>query len=400
MSKLLSPLPPPDTQPLLILMEFAMYGSLKDYLKQLKAGRLAPLHPSGVRTLAQGSGGAGQCLCPCHSLYPATPHAGAPSSAVTGSQRDPHSGRDTRRSSQRDSGSPCDPYTDPSVAAHAARLLRLLESDYYHQSHDRRGQDSDSDSANSDNVSVDDRNMCAYHLHSDLKDSPYQYYSRTQHAMSDYYNTYYNSLPRNRGEVGVATAGGVGVTATGGVGVATAGGVGVAATGEVGVATAGGVGVATTGGAGVATSGGVGVATAAETPGSNAPLLSYTNVTCGDADPSCHCSDGSCDCSDCSECGNTGYRNVCIYCSAGQEQGSGGRVDEGAGGVGRSLCPDMGVMQGKLSYFEVLDYACQIARGMEHLENMKVRWFCDSLSLDLSLTCSLYLTSVSYSLPI
>ena len=49
-----------------------------------------------------------------------------------------------------------------------------------------------------------------------------------------------------------------------------------------------------------------------------------------------------------------------------------GRRVESVPGEGRSPASNVEQRRGELSYFEVLDFAQQIARGMEHLERMKV----------------------------
>ena len=49
-----------------------------------------------------------------------------------------------------------------------------------------------------------------------------------------------------------------------------------------------------------------------------------------------------------------------------------GRRVEGVPCEGGSPARDVEQRRGDLSYFEVLDFAHQIARGMEHLERMKV----------------------------
>lgn len=324
-------------------MEFAMYGSLKDYLRQLKSGKLVPLHPNalrgagGQRTSAAAAATAasssptpsspGRCPCPCHALYQAAAVAHASQNAV-GMSRGVGEDGERGNGALADASSLPDPYADPTAAAHAARLMRLFECDY-HYSHRSTNQDGgDSDSANSlDDLPPDyanEHSMCAYHYHSELDDYPYHGPGAHRFA-SDYYNHYYNYRPTDQKEMTPSEA--------------------------------------------------------AETPGSGAALLPpppYANVSESEGD-SCHCSDHSCTCSQHSDGADSQvgvYRNVppvtCIYCSTEPGQAASGPAGEAAGG--NCLCPDLSVMQGKLSYYEVLDYACQIARGMQHLEGMKVGW--------------------------
>lgn len=58
------------------------------------------------------------------------------------------------------------------------------------------------------------------------------------------------------------------------------------------------------------------------------------------------------------------------------DRGDLGRGEEGVASESGNLVMDQ--ERGELSYFEVLDFAHQIARGMEHLEKMKV---CESSQL-------------------
>jgi hypothetical protein len=314
-------------------MEFALYGSLKHYLKGLSTDGLAPLHRHPMRHAATQESSlthrpsGSQCLCPCHSLSGGGTHSYNP--AQRGGANDQSEG-EAASTTHTDAG-----YNDPAIVAHAARLLRLLDSNYYHQSGSNTNKDrinpnsgSDSSSAGGREPYAEDDGMCVYH--SNAEERPYYW---VQHSISQYYNNgcYYNSQHTD--------------------------------------------------------------APLPQTPSSQNPnspeiesLLScpsYANLPLdhesGHSDNRC-CA-GHCDCvashhssccsiHDSNDGGVTGerYPNVasgCIYCSE-QKEGAGG-------GEGNCLCPDMAVMEkGRLSYFEVLDYACQIASGMEHLEKMKV----------------------------
>ena len=61
-----------------------------------------------------------------------------------------------------------------------------------------------------------------------------------------------------------------------------------------------------------------------------------------------------------------------------QETGA-DRTNPGGGGAGMNVNTDN--TETRLSYFEVLDFALQIARGMEHLEKMKVCYSLDPLKI-------------------
>lgn len=295
-----------------------MYGSLKDYLKQLKMGNLAPLHPNTVRTSGERGGvSTGPCTCPCHSSCQEE------GEGVAG-------GRGEGVNNTRQVAPPFSLYDssqhDPAVLAHAARLMRLLDSDYYYQAA-RHGDGTEKESCGSDSssdcTSVDRAlhfgggGMCAYH--SDLEESPYRY-RWMQQALSS--SGYYNSQGSSRDASSVHT-------------------------------------------------------------GSNGPLLlapPYANLPSeGGASmtsmtSSCHCSDNA------SASVDVEYRNVTSLSGrgvTGSAIGSGRGVTGSAignGGTcgGRCKCPDTNMTRGQLSYFEVLDYATQISRGMEHLESMKV----------------------------
>ena len=354
-----------------------MYGSLKNYLKSLNTGRLAPLHPrravgrTGQGVIPYPTGG--PCSCPCHTLHsdsdPALRGRAVHASSMSPARADTSSAAYTG-------------YHDPAVVAHAARLLRLLDSNYYHQSGsnaNRRNGTGPSGGSESDwpgggEPYAGDEGMCAYH--SDVEETPYYW---VQRSISQYYNSYYNHQPS------VVSPPGEPAQPVGPAGEAD----------NVFAETPGTnaplIPLLESPSAPLSPD----AADTPVSPGTNAPLLagppSSNNIPSGDeccSDHCCpyhsdsvsshsdsnhsHCCSGHSHSSEasCNDTGSVGsYRNVasgCIYCSTGQEGGV-------AGGADICLCPDVAVMeQGRLSYFEVLDYSGQVARGMEHLEKMKV----------------------------
>lgn len=117
----------------------------------------------------------------------------------------------------------------------------------------------------------------------------------------------------------------------------------------------------------------------AETPGTNAPLLPppvYINAYSDVSDPDdpqqeCMCRQQT---PNLNPYHNLSASNVCVYCcqclngeAGGTTAAGGDRVSLGGGAGSVPSDSERG-----LSYFEVLDFAQQIARGMEHLERMKV----------------------------
>ena len=136
----------------------------------------------------------------------------------------------------------------------------------------------------------------------------------------------------------------------------------------------------------------------ADTPGTNAPLLPpppiYINACEGEG--GANSSSGpqqECLCHHLSATNLNPYHSYnlstasggCVYCcqcaAIGEAVGGGGGVYQqtgadqsnpggGGGGGGANVTPDN--TETRLSYFEVLDFALQIAQGMEHLEKMKV----------------------------
>lgn len=328
-----------ESESLLILMEFALHGSLKDYLKKV---RLSPRNIYGARgTAGEGTRPlpTGRCLCPCHSLYRGGPTRRGVAQGRADST-EPHPASTSY-------------YHDPVVMAHAARLMRILDSDYYHRSGSNpRGEHSsgsDSGSMNGDYPYTDDEGMCAYH--SSLEDSPYGW---VQRAVSQYYNSYYNYKAPAKPRTDPLSAEMPGSNAP------------MPRTDSL----------------------------SAETPGSNAPLLPMPHFSNlpeeeekeGD-NPSHQCSCRSSDIDSSTDQEGEGegpgvYTVGCVYCSerTAPSNGQGERPAPSNGQAERPvashgdvcLCPDPSVMDGRLSYFEVLDYASQIARGMEHLQKMKV----------------------------
>ena len=334
-----------DSQPLLILMEFAMYGSLRDYLKQLRMGNLAPFHPNTVRTSVE-RGGAGPCTC--------QEEEGEGEGSVVGGRRD----NVRQEASQRPFSLYDSSDHDPSVLAHAARLMRLLESDYYYQAA-RHGNGTEQESCGSDSgsdcTSVDrglyfeGGGMCAYHL--DLDESPYRY--RMQQDLSGYYNSQgaagssdrpmrlapaYANLPPNEGVASQTSSCHCSDSAIVDVEYRNV------ASGSNGRVTGSDERVTRSNGR-VTGSGGRVTGSGGRVTGSGGRVTGSGGRVTG---------------------------------SGGRVTGSGGRVT-GNGGTGngsacggRCKCLDVNMTRSQLSYFEVLDYANQIARGMEHLENMKV----------------------------
>ena len=92
------------------------------------------------------------------------------------------------------------------------------------------------------------------------------------------------------------------------------------------------------------------------------------------------------------------YSSSCVYCAHlnrassyrnldSDERLVSGSVGGATGDHGVGVVSDSGVSMtggraGELSYFEVVDFAHQIARGMEHLEKMKVSRPCKRLGYD------------------
>lgn len=338
-----------------------MYGNLKDYLRNLNTGKLAPLHPNSLRTRPATTTAVPAptrpCLCPCHYTYPVSSGANASSHAAEQDscwqpykKQPPYVGRGNVHQHPvaklsmegvvtRGGGSGGEGY-DPAVVAHAARLMRLLENDYQSESNahgnaDRGNANQCESDSISDTISGLDQpyfgggSMCAYH--SDLKDSLYCYrsYGSAQHAILDYYNHYYNHRVSVKPSAEKPEGGETSFAET-------------------------------------------------NVPLFQAPGPSYANLP-GEGGDSydhsqyCHCYHDS----DASSIGDDpDYRNLptaCAYCSAEQEVGEGIATPPAPPHVpAGSICPDLNLTKEKLSYFEVLDYAHQIARGMEHLDKMKV----------------------------
>ena len=297
-----------------------MYGSLKDYLKKLSSGQLSPPQMHHLRqNLTEGDkpSALNHCVCSCHSQECSSNHE------TISLAREQHNGPHSL--------SPClsltevsslpDNYCDPVAMAHAARLLRLLDTNYcYHSnfsidtSYDEgRGAHSGMDATPIPEMGGRKRSsssiiglMCAYH--SSFKEYPSYYgynWAPASHSMSGYYNSYYNHRDSARP---VARA-----------------------------------------------------SSKVDTPDSIAysvcPRPSYVNIPEDDKEEDAVSTDYTCHCSDLPYYNNRGDPNhnvSCAYCSV---QSKGGSVVD---------------QNRKLSYFEVLDYASQIANGMEHLEKMKV----------------------------
>lgn len=316
-----------------------MYGSLKDYLKKLVTGKLSSLHPLQ----------APPCSCTCHQSYHTSTASNSDrtrtSLANVNRQTDVTAAHAPPPSSSRPhpilaaSTSLEDPYHDPVAAAHAARLLNLLDSNFSQSDsnvtgiEDQNEAEDNLESAAGSSVASDlgecYAGRCAYHpCMGDCLDQYDYTYNRTQ-VSSNYYNSYYN----HRGNTGRPSEHEL-----------------------------------------------------ADTPVCTAPLLpspQYVNVSSEEENEEDHLS-GECTCtcrypynSTCQDGWSSPYCNVasagCAYCSL---LYNGTDKDAGAAGCVECTCRGAKVnRKGRLGYFEVLDYASQISRGMEHLENMKVGHF-------------------------
>ena len=179
---------PAGELPLFILMEFAVFGSLKEYLKTVRKAKLK--RPSlqsspdpfstfrgGGGSLATyagvGGGGGGGSLCPNHS-NPTTPY---PSSTQQNDSSSSPVG--TRRQS---SGGVFD--FNPVAFAHSRRLLLLLQSDEAetdtnpHEYYNRLG-----------------CGQCAYRPCLDQYPHQNSEYASSMDTAQEYYNSYYNYRP-------------------------------------------------------------------------------------------------------------------------------------------------------------------------------------------------------------
>ena len=364
------------TEPLYILMEFAMYGSLKDYLKSVKNGKLpnpqlllnqqqvllghtpAP-PPHSPRLLQVSNGNAAMASEMTSSAYPATNQTSTfnlcpyhhnqltqfnnmTSSAPTGGSPDnQHHLRACVGARADDSVSLYD--VDPTSKAHATRLLKLLNSEYclrqLMEDHDCCHGDEEEGEGGATIKSG--QSAYSYRRLGEscvqrpcLDDYPYWYGTLPRNT---YYNSYYNCSEHKREHSESSLA---------------------------------------------------------DTPGTNAPLLPpppiYVNVYEGEDDTissndphhqECVCHQQECMCRQPSP-GLNPYHNLsssstCVYCCqcvSGEAVGDVPRQQTGTGdqasleGTGNVYSES----ENTLSYFEVLDFAQQIARGMEHLEKMKV----------------------------
>ena len=372
-----------------------MYGSLKDYLKSVKSGEIpnpqlllyqqqqqlqvgqAPpmgTPPATVTTnLTVANGGApdqgasasgmtsSECpatnrksmlsLCPYHynqltqhNRNGTTPYMSS-SAPTGGAPSDQHYHHLYPAGAQAADESVSLYDVDPASKAHAMRLLRLLNSEYGLQRladeqeccHDDTKEEAAiklGQSAYSYSYSGLSE-MCV--RRACLDDYPYWYHGTM--PRNDYYNSYYNNSEHEKKEGSESPF--------------------------------------------------------AETPGTNAPLLPlhqpppiYINACEGEGDAN---SSGDpqqeCLCHHLSAPSLNPYHSynlssasgACVYCcqcAAGVSEAVGGAVGgEGGGanpgGAGMNVTADSDT-ETRLSYFEVLDFALQIARGMEHLEKMKV----------------------------
>jgi hypothetical protein len=387
-------------EPLYILMEFAMHGSLKDYLKSVKTGEMPnpqlllyqqqqqlhvgqapPIATPSITvttnppvangsTLGQGASASGMTssvypatnrksmlsLCPYHyNQLTQHNHNGPPpymsSSAPTGgTPSDQHYHHLYPAGAQAAEESVSLGTVDPASKAHAMRLLRLLNSEYGLQQLTDDHECCHDDTQGSEAAAIKlGQSAYSYSGLSEmcvrracLDDYPYWYHGTM--PRNDYYNSYYNySEPQEQKEESESPF--------------------------------------------------------ADTPGTNAPLLPpppiYINACEGEGDAN---SSGDpqqeCHCHRLSATNLNPYHSYnlstasggCVYCcqcaaAVGEAVGGGGgggvgvyqqtRADQPSpGGGGANVTADN--TETRLSYFEVLDFALQIARGMEHLEKMKV----------------------------
>ena len=336
-----------------------MYGSLKDYLKSVKTGKLpnpqqvlmgqappsqapptlSPWLPNG-NALSGAAGstmtssdyqGAGQqvCLCPYHHNQLSQVMNMSSPARIGGA---PNNQQFSATHSAEESVSLYD--MDPASKAHATRLLRLLNSEYCLQQitdeHDCCHGDEGGGAAIQLGQSAYSYRrlgeMCVRRVC--LDDYPYSYGTLPR---NDYYNSYYNYSEQKKEESESPFA---------------------------------------------------------ETPGTNAPLLPpppiYVNdyeeegdaISSNEPHQDCMCHQEDCRHQLPNSYRNLSSSNTCVYCcqcvggeATGNlltQHGTGERSSLGGAG---NLSSET---EGGLSYFEVLDFAQQIARGMEHLEKMKV----------------------------
>lgn len=348
-------------------MEFAMYGSLKDYLKSVKNGKLpnpqlllnqqqvllgqaplphspqtpqvpngnanAPLEGVGSEMMSVAYPTTNQqsslSLCPYHHSQLAQ-FINVSSPARIGAASDNLSYQPTGRGAQATEESVSLYDMDPASKAHATRLLRLLNSDYCLQ---QMTDEHDCCHGNAEVGATMTSGQSAYSYRrlgercvrrACLDDYPYWYGSLPR---NNYYNSYYNYSEQRREPSESPLA---------------------------------------------------------DTPGTNAPLLPpppiYVNSYKGDGDaisgndPHQECMYDQQSPNTLTPYHNLSASNTCVYCcqcvggdAVGTQRLGIGDQSSVGGAVNTSSEAEVG-----LSYFEVLDFAQQIARGMEHLEKMKV----------------------------
>ena len=255
------------------------------------------------------------CSCSCHQPHP---HPG--SSEVTGTSAATHRTHHCALPSL--SLDSCD--HNPEEAAHAAHLLSLLDSNYNALGSTSAGADDreelmDKLSHGSSELWPSYAGRCAYHPR---MYEQYQCQYNYSCNANDYYNSYYNYRGDSTQPSDQPSD------------------------------------------------------SARESP-SSLSSPQYVNVPDNEGDRSV----GECACAcqnhyTCEDGGGNEYSNVsstgCNYCAP--DRGIG--PAPGIAGCAECFCQDVKQSGGggkeKLGYFEFLDYACQISRGMEHLENMKV----------------------------
>lgn len=368
-----------------------MYGSLKDYLKSVKTGKLPnpqlllnqqqvplghvpPPHspsllqvPNGNATISSEMTSSGYhatnqqsmlSLCPYHrnqlTLLGNVTSSSAPTGGAPYNQQHLNS---SGRARAEESVSLHD--IDPTSRAHATRLLRLLNSRYcLQQLLDDNGccHGDDEEEVGGETITAGVSAYSCRGLSENcvrrlcLDDYPCWYGTLPQ---STYYNSYYNSSDHKREPSENSFA---------------------------------------------------------DTPGSNAPLLPpplfYVNVCEGERDAissnvsphECVCHQPECMCSHLTTTSLNSYHNIdasntCSYCCQCINSEAVGAMQRQISGANGSANLDgnenlQSESENTLSYFEVLDFAQQIARGMEHLEKMKVTSLSYNL-FSLKLICDL-----------